>query len=430
MNNVLIIAKKLQNIWKKVYIVWWYCRDKILFGGSHHEIDLATDATPDQIKENLNVVWEIWKKYWTSIIKQANQTFEITTFRKDLGSINNRKPVKVEFTDSLEEDAQRRDFTFNAIYIDPISEKYIDPVWGVYDLKNKIIRFIWNIEDRINEDALRILRFVRFKNKYTLTPHDEKYFDILKRNIYLLENISMERIKEELDKILLWKNNIHALEDLKKIWFFKIFIPEIENQEKTPGSKYHQEGNVWIHTKMTLWILNTVRKREKLSDEYILDLYRTMLFHDIAKPQCFSTDKEGNNHYYGHEREGAALFKTRISKQFKFSKTSSIKIHWLIENHLKVFKIKEMKPLKAKKLMMHKYFDDLLIVWESDHMGRIPASIWILDELKETYKEFKHSLKSKKFFTWKDIIKKYPHLKWAAIWQKLKEENDLILLAD
>lgn len=430
MKEVLEIAHILDAIWKNVYIVWGFCRESFIFGDTKTDIDLATDATTEEVEEHLKVVKSIGKKYGTSIIQQGKKTFEITSFREDIWSINNRKPAQVKFTTELLKDARRRDFSFNAIYYNPLTHEYTDPTWGQIDIKEKKIRFIWNIQERVNEDALRILRFIRFKNKYNFQPAENNYFKILQKNIWLLHNISKERIKQELDKILLWPNNIQALDDLKKIWFFKEFIPQIEQQEKTQWSRYHQEWNVWIHTKMTLEVLNRIVRRENLSQKKQLDLYWTMLFHDISKPECFSTDRNGNNHYYGHEEFWAQLFQEYLSKQFCFSKKSIKKIHWLIKNHLKVFKIWEMKPLKAKKLMMHTYFQDLLIVGECDHMGRIPASKKVVGNLYEIYQNFQKELSQKNFLTGKDIIQKYPHLSGQAIWQKLREKNDEILLKD
>ncbi|QFR39428.1 CCA tRNA nucleotidyltransferase [Candidatus Gracilibacteria bacterium 28_42_T64] len=429
-SNVIQIVNKLHTIGKQTYIVGGYCRDSILELQLDGDIDLATNALPEEIEDSLKTIAHIGKKYGTSIINEGNEYYEITTFRKDIGSINNRKPAEVEFTDKLEEDAKRRDFTMNAIYYNPIKSEYIDPTGGIKDLENGIIRFIGNKEDRIDEDALRILRYIRFKNKYNLEAAKNTYTDTLKRKIHLLQNISIERIKDELDKILLLENNIQALKDLKEIGFFTLFLTEIEALENTPGSKYHQEGNVWIHTLMTLKYLNGLRKKSKKDASYFLDLYWAMLFHDIAKTECLSTDSDGNVHYYGHENSGSEIFRSKIAQELRFSTSSKNRISWIIENHLKVFKVMEMKKLKSRKLMMHKYFTDLMIIGESDHMGRIPATIDVVDRLKEFYSDFQEILSKKTFFTGKDIMKKYPHLQGIAIGNKLREENDKILISD
>ena len=208
MQNIINISKKLKTLNKKLYIVWGFCRNKILWVDNiWGDIDLVTDATPDEMKKVLKIVGEVGKKYWTCIVSELSETFEITTFRKDIWTINNRKPASVIFTDSLEEDSKRRDFTCNAIYFDVENEVFIDPVWWIKDIKNNVIKFVWNVEERIEEDALRVLRFVRFKNKYWFNLSTEGFssLDILKKKSSLLKNISVERILQELDKILLLK---------------------------------------------------------------------------------------------------------------------------------------------------------------------------------------------------------------------------------
>lgn len=441
MLNLKSITHKLHSLHKKAYIVGWFTREKILWLKYSWDIDLATDATPDEMEAVLKVIKEVWKKYWTLIIKEWNETFEITTFRKDIWILDNRKPVNVEFTDSLEMDSQRRDFTFNAIYYDIENETYLDPQNGIADIKNKIIRFIWNPNDRINEDALRILRYIRFKNKYSLNNFDKWIFKVLKNSINLLKNISVERIKEEIDKILLLENNIQALKDLKEIWFFEEFLPEVDKIEQTPwGPWHHLEWNVWIHTLMTIKELNSIflnwlelcdNRWNELVITYTsqekLDFYWTLLLHDISKHETYSIDEKWLVHYYDHEKLWAEKVKN-ILNDFKFSKKSTMKIIWLIENHLKVFKVFDMRILKARKLMMHKYFKDLIVVWIADHLWRIPTDENLVTKLKEFYKEFMVILSFKRFYTWDYILSKYPELKWIEIKNRLNALNDEILI--
>jgi tRNA nucleotidyltransferase (CCA-adding enzyme) len=443
MQNIKSISQKLQTIWKKTYIVGWWCRKNILKNSEITDVDLATDTTPEEIKNVLCVIKEVWKKYGTMIIKEWDEVFEITTFRSDIWILNNRKPVKVEFTNDLVLDSKRRDFTINSIYYDVENEVFINPQNGIQDLQNSIIRFVWDIENRIKEDALRILRFVRLKNKYNLKVAENNYFDILKQNIDLLKNISVERIKEEFDKILLLEKNIEALNDLKKIWFFETIIPEIENLEKTPWwPSHHLEWNVWIHTLMIIKELNKIFKnwfdiidknwndiKKYFTNDEKIDFYWTMLLHDISKYETYSLDEKWGVHYYNHEKLWSIKSQI-ILKKFKFSSKSIKKILWLIENHLKIFKVFDMRILKCRKFMMEKYFEDLMIVWIVDHMWRIPSDENLVLKLKEFYKDFIIILKNKKFLTGRDIIKIYPWINWIEIKNKLNSKNDEILLND
>ncbi len=436
MNNLIKISSKLNKINKKVYIVWWYTREKFLNWTYYWDIDLATNATPLEMNKVLKIIKEVWKKYWTLIIKEWWQVFEITTFRKDIWILDNRKPVKVEFTNSLIEDSSRRDFSCNAIYYDIENDSYIDPQNWIKDIENNVIKFIWKALDRIEEDALRILRFIRFKNKYNFELFDKNYLNILKSNIKLLKNISIERIKEELDKILLLENNIQALEELKEIWFFKLFILSIDKLEQIEWWPiYHLEWNVWTHTLMTIQELNIIFKNWykwlniNFKNSEKIDFYWTLLLHDIWKVETYSRDFNWYVHYYNHEKISYDNSKV-ILKEFKFSKKSTQKILWIIQNHLRIFKVMEMKTLKSRKFMMNKYFYDLMIVWICDHKWRIPSNDVLTFKLIELYNNFQKILKTKKFITWSDILKKYPDLKWIDIKNKLNSLNDEILIKD
>lgn len=426
-NNIKNIYDKLKKINKKLYIVWWFCREKILWNSSYDDIDLVTDANPDEMKSILNIVWEVWKKYGTCIVYENWESFEITTFRKDIWTINNRKPVLVEFTDNLELDSQRRDFTCNSIYFDIENDLFLDPQNWIQDLNSNTLRFVWNIQDRIHEDALRILRYIRFKNKYNFNVADEKYWEIFKDNIILLKNISIERIKQELDKMLLSDNNINALDDLKRIWFLRLFIPELDCLNNFPWNKYHLEWDVWIHTKMCVNEMNKIIKRENIYWDRKLLLIWAILLHDIWKWLTLTIWEDWEAHYYNHEEIWADVFKNDLVFRLKFPSYFEKRIDFIIREHLRLFKIPSMKNLKSRKLMMEEYFDDLLLVWEADNRWRFPKKEEDFQKILDIYNDFKIIIKEKIFFTWQDIMIKYPELKWREIWEKMKQLNDQIL---
>jgi len=430
MDNVKIIYNKLKKIDKNLYIVGGFSREKILWSKNKGDIDLVTDATPDEMNQVLKIVWEVGKKYGTSIVSQWSETFEITTFRRDIGSINYRRPAKVEFTDSLQEDAQRRDFTCNAIYLNLETGEFIDPTWGIEDIQNKIIRFVWNIDDRIQEDALRILRCIRFKNRYWFVVADENYWDIFYQNIGVLKNIPVERIRQELDKILLHSSNAQAFADLKKIGFLKLFFPELECLDEYPWNKYHLEWDVWEHTKMCLEEMNIIVERENIVWKRKLILFWAMLFHDIWKAFTFTIWEDWKPHYYDHENIWAEVFKDTLVDRLKFSNDFKKKIHFMIKNHLRVLKIPTMKKIKARKLMMHEYFDDLLILWEAVNKWRKSQELASFNEVFDMYANFKNILLTKTFLTGDDLMEKYPYLVGKEIWERLQQLNDQILVSD
>ena len=433
MKNIKIISQKLKTLNKKLYIVWGFCRSKILWiNNIWEDIDLVTDAVPNEMKKVLKIVWEVWKKYWTLIVNEWWESFEITTFRKDIWTVNNRKPAKVIFTNSLEEDSRRRDFTCNAIYYDIENKKYIDPTWWIEDIKNNIIKFVWNTEDRLEEDIIRLLRYVRFKHKLELLDYNSENTNIFKNKFFLLKNIPIERVRQEFDKILIWKNNVKALQELKDIWFLKLFFPEVDILETVPWNKWHLEWNVWIHIKMCIKELNKYLKKSKkvFSKQDKIILYYSIFLHDIAKYNTLTFDEKWESHYYNHENIWASIFKEEIANRLKFTNIQKKEIYWIIKNHIRLFLILKMKKLKSRRLMINSLFDKLLIIWEVDNAWRIPVKTNEIKEIKKMYKNFKELLKTKKFLTWKDIIKKYPDLKWRQIWERLKMYNDQILAKD
>ncbi|MDD2487444.1 MAG: CCA tRNA nucleotidyltransferase [Candidatus Gracilibacteria bacterium] len=421
MKNLISIAQKLDRIGRKAYIVGSYNVHKILNRNFGSDFDLTTPATPEEIRSVLKVTGEIGSKYGTLIIKEGGQAFEITTFRKDIGTVNHRKPAEVIFTEFLEEDAIRRDFTFNAIYYDILEDRYIDPTGGIKDLENGTIRFVGDINKRLDEDILRLLRYIRLKNKYGLNPADNRYDDIIRSRISELENISKERIKQELDKMIIDKTNIKALNDLKDLGFFRFFIPHIDNLSLTPGGKLmHKEGNVWIHVLLSIEALN----RMKIKD---IDIFWATLLHDIGKYSTYSYDDFGNVHYFRHELEGVKMFDDIISKDMYFSKKSARKISYLIKNHIRVGTIEQMKKIKANRFMMDRYFEDLITLYDVDNIGKYPPDLECGPRLKKMHEEFKIRLSKTDFLNGNDIIKMNPSLKGSMIGYRLKQENDKIL---
>lgn len=421
MQDIINICAKLKKINKKAYCIWSFCISRILWVYHDSDIDLATDALPEEIEKVLNVVWNIWRKYWTLIVKEWNTKIEITTFRKDIWSINQRRPVNVTFTDDIKEDAGRRDFTINAIYYDPLEGIYIDPFWWIPDLSNKIIRFVWDINKRLDEDVLRLLRFVRFKSKFNLKYADNNYSKIIKSRTTELKNISVERIKSELDKILVWKYNIKWLKYLKSIWFFKHFMPEVEKLIEAPWwPKHHLEWNVWIHT---LLVIKELNKETEIDD---IDLYWASLLHDIGKFNTVSFDDKWNVHYYNHDKIWAKMF-VNIAKRLKFSKESTDKIFFLIDNHIKIWDLFEMKKYKAYRFIMKKYFQELLILCKCDSLGKNPRNQNFYKKAERFFHEWSKKLQQLDLITWNEIMIKYPKLKWNDIGKKIEEENNKIL---
>lgn len=301
------------------YFVGGAVRDMIL-GYSINDYDITTLATPDEIRETLHMykTIDIGGSLGTVLARTENFSVDITPFRIEGEYKNYRKPEEVIFSKDVRDDIKRRDFTINAILY---NGEFIDYVGGIEDLKNKIIRAIGDPEERIKEDALRILRAVRFASKYDFEIEDGLKSAIIS-NVSLLKNISYERIRDEFVKILLDKNVKLGINLLKELHILDIILPEIvETYDYDQNSKYH-ENNLYDH------ILNVVGYSPE-----VLEIRLAALLHDLGKPSTFSMGEDGVAHYYGHEEESSEIARN-VLRRFKFSNEIIKNVRILIENHM------------------------------------------------------------------------------------------------
>lgn len=301
------------------YFVGGAVRDMIL-GYSINDYDITTLATPDEIRETLHMykTIDIGGSLGTVLARTENFSVDITPFRIEGEYKNYRKPEEVIFSKDVRDDIKRRDFTINAILF---NGEFIDYVGGIEDLKNKIIRAIGDPEERIREDALRILRAVRFASKYDFEIEDGLKSAIIS-NVSLLKNISYERIRDEFVKILLDKNVKLGINLLKELHILDIILPEIvETYDYDQNSKYH-ENNLYDH------ILNVVGYSPE-----VLEIRLAALLHDLGKPSTFLMGEDGVAHYYGHEVESSEIAR-KVLKRFRFSNEIIKNVRILIENHM------------------------------------------------------------------------------------------------
>jgi putative nucleotidyltransferase with HDIG domain len=276
---------------------------------------------------------------------------------------------------------------------------------------------------RLDEDILRLLRYIRFQFAYGFTPASTGYDGIIKKRLWEIQDISIQRIRQEFDKILIHPSNIEALRYLKEIDFFKIFLPEVNILSEISGwPKHHLEWNVWEHTLLVIQSLNQL----SLKPDQKLLLYWTAILHDIGKYETYSNDINWEVHYYNHEKVWAALTK-EVAKKWKFSTKLSKDIEWLIRHHLYPQKLVEMKKLKVNTLMIHPLFPVLISLSFADGHGKIPAYILPRKKIMQQHETFLEKYHTTKFFTWKAIVEKYPELSGVDIGKKINELNTQIL---
>lgn len=369
------IIAKLQEAGYLAYLAGGSVRD-MLMEKEPKDFDIATSATPDEIEGLLKKTIPIGKKFGVILAIENKHHFEIATFRSDSGYTDGRRPDAVCFT-SPKKDALRRDFTINGIFYDPIKKEVLDFVNGQADIKEKVLRFIGTPHARIQEDKLRILRAVRFKNRFDL-QYGPKTKDALIKNSKLVQDVSRERTGEEFHKILLHTSRIQALQDLIDLEILEVLIPEVTALKDIPQPiQYHQEGGVLKHTFMAM---------QQLKPDASLALVWAVFLHDTGKRTTFER-KPDRIHFNGHA-EKSVEYVQEISRRFRFNKILKSKISWLVGEHMHIGQIPNMKLAHRIKLFMHPWFEDLLELHRCDESGSIPIDLSLYEEIKKEYKKF------------------------------------------
>lgn len=375
---VSYIINKLNTHDFDAFIVGGCVRDSIL-GRKPKDWDITTNALPQEIKSIFEKTYDTGIKHGTVSVAVAGENIEVTTYRIDGDYSDYRRPDIVRFTSSLKEDLARRDFTINAIAYHP-EAGLIDPFEGLEDLKNGFLRAVGNAEKRFHEDALRMLRAVRFSAQLDFSI-EKTTFDAIKKSSELIKNISSERIRDELNKILISQNPMH-FNYLYEVGLLHHIIPEFISCYQTRQNNPYHVYNVASH------IMHTV---ESVKNTSILRW--TMLLHDIGKPSSFTTDDKGIDHFYGHQEVSAELADI-ILNRLRFDRDSIKKITKLIICHdMDIFDT-EKSVRKAISKVGEDLFLELTEVQRADAMGQnkiyLDNRIVKMDNIIEIYKKIKN----------------------------------------
>jgi len=404
------IVKKLQNSGFEAYFAGGAVRDELL-GLSAHDIDIATSAKPEEIKKLFPDSYDRGKIFGVVAVKLDKSEFEVATFRNDIGIADHRRPKKIEFTNP-KEDAQRRDFTINGLFYDPVKGEIIDFVEGIKDLKRKTIRFIGNPEERIEEDYLRLLRAVRFAARLGFAIESLSK-EAIKKNAQKISEISVERIRDEVSLILQGKNRDWAIIELDTLGMLNELLPEMVTTKNVPQPKeFHAEGSVWTH--ILLGLKNIPQNPRE-------ELVWTVLLHDIAKPETIgfrSQIGKTNITFFDHDVKSAEKAKT-ILERFRFSNHFIEKVFWAISQHMRIINaFRGMSERKQKRLFSDPNIQLLLDLTYADLSASIrqngkPDMKMYEDALelrerfeKEMAQEEKQQIKKFTLINGKDIIEK------------------------
>lgn len=291
--NVKIIIDNLKKNNFEAFIVGGCVRDSII-GLTPHDWDICTNAKPEEIKECFESfnTFDSGIKHGTISIVLDGEVFEVTTYRIDGTYSDNRRPDSVTFTSDITKDLARRDFTINAMAYNEQSG-LIDPYGGKNDLHDKIIRCVGNPDFRFKEDALRIIRALRFASVFNFVIDDETSESIHK-NADLLKNIAVERISVEFNKLLCGNGAEDILNNYRDV--IAVFIPEIKPMFDYNQHTKHHNRDLWRHTTYSV----------KSVDNNPL-LRMSMLLHDIGKPKACKRDVDGSYHFKGHPKYSAEM---------------------------------------------------------------------------------------------------------------------------
>lgn len=315
--NVNLIINCIENAGYEAYAVGGCVRDSIL-GRNPHDWDITTNAKPDQIKALFSRTVDTGIQHGTVSVLIHGIAYEVTTYRIDGEYEDSRHPKQVEFTTNLAEDLKRRDFTINAMaYNDRVG--VVDLFGGMDDINNKIIRCVGNPEDRFDEDALRIMRALRFAAQlgFDIENRTQKAISKFAKR---LNNISAERIHSELTKLLESQNPGH-IRIAQMTGILEVILPELSSVMEVTQNNPHHCYTVGEHI---------IRSVENVEADKVLRY--AMLFHDLGKGSTKTTDEKGIDHFHGHAQVSSDMARD-ICNRLKFDNDTKDKVLKLVQNH-------------------------------------------------------------------------------------------------
>jgi poly(A) polymerase len=346
------VCRTLRGAGHQAYLVGGCVRD-ILLGREPVDYDVATDATPDRVQQLFPSSLAVGAQFGVIIVTaDSGETtdatrepvqVEVATFRSDVGYSDGRHPDRVVYAKSPEEDVQRRDFTINALLLDPETDEVLDFVGGRADLSDGIIRAIGRPDQRFGEDKLRMVRAVRFAARFRYAI-EARTFGAIFKLAPEIHQVSAERLRDELTKLLTEGAARRGFELLDETRLLPELLPEIAQMkgvEQPP--QFHPEGDVWIHTLMML---------EGLPAGCSPTLAWGVLLHDVGKPPTFTppVGPNGRIRFDEHVEVGTRMAE-EICRRYRFSNEDTAQVAALVANHLRFKDAPQMKPATLKRFV-------------------------------------------------------------------------------
>jgi poly(A) polymerase len=371
----LAIVRRLQTAGFKAFWVGGCVRD-LLLGRTPKDYDVVTSALPDDIERIFPKRIAVGKKFGVMVVVEENLHFQVATFRAEADYKDGRHPEQVTFGDAMA-DAQRRDFTVNGLFLDPVTDTLHDWVGGKADIQARIIRTIGKPEERFAEDHLRMLRAVRLAAQlgFEIEPGT---LAAVKANPQKIRGISAERIRDELLRLFSPPHASRGLELLRESGLLEQVLPELAATvtcEQSPD--FHPEGSVFNH--LVLMLKHLPPDADPL-------LPWAALLHDIAKPVTASTDpKTSSIHFYGHERVGAEMAGS-ILDRLRFPRKQTDDIVQAVRCHMQFKDATEMRKSTLRRLLLRPTFPLELALHKLDCLGshrRLDVYDFLVRQAKE-----------------------------------------------
>lgn len=368
--KVKYIINRIMEAGYEAYAVGGCIRDSLL-GRTPEDWDITTSASPYEIKEIFKYTLDTGIKHGTVTVMLEREGFEVTTYRIDGEYEDNRHPREVTFTSNLMEDLKRRDFTVNAMAYNE-QEGLVDAFEGMKDIQRKMIRCVGSPIERFSEDALRMMRAVRFSAQlgYEIEKETKEAISALAGD---LKNISAERIQTELVKLILSPHPDY-LQTAYETGITAVILPEFDVCMRTQQHNPHHCYTVGRHT---------LESMKAIAPEKALRL--AMLFHDMGKPACLATDEEGIDHFHGHP-DVSEKIATDILRRLKFDNDTTYLVKKLVRYHDRDILPGPRSVRRALLNMGEEVFPLILQVKEADVMAQ---SVYLREEKLQTLKELR-----------------------------------------
>ncbi len=345
------ICRTLREKGHQAYLVGGCVRD-LLLGRESADYDVATDATPDQVQRIFPRSLAVGAQFGVVVVADDSAQVEVATFRSDLGYSDGRHPDRVQYSQRPQDDVQRRDFTINALLLDPETNEVLDYVGGRQDLRAGVIRAIGDAKHRLEEDKLRMMRAVRFAARFHYAI-DSGTFGAIQALAPQILQVSAERLRDELTKMLTEGAARKAFELLDDTRLLSHVLPEIarlKGVEQPP--QFHPEGDVWTHTLLML---------EGLQPACSPTLAWGVLLHDVGKPPTFRppSGPDGRIRFDEHVEVGTQMA-IEICRRLRFSNEDTDQIAALVANHLRFKDVLQMRPSTLKRFVRLNRFEEHL----------------------------------------------------------------------